>query len=74
VVKWQRGLSQQQYTLTCGTYQMQVWYQSAGEWGALISLDHTAISNNFFKTLMDAQIWCEERLAEFLVQSQCSPH
>lgn len=61
---WQRGSSQQQYTLTVGVYQALVWYQTTGEWAALISRENVAVNTNFFKNLMAAQTWCEERLAE----------
>jgi hypothetical protein len=60
---WQRG-SGQQYTLTAGDYQALVWYLSTGEWAALISRNHTAVNNNLFPTRIDAQVWCEDRLAE----------
>jgi hypothetical protein len=61
---WQRGSVQQQYTLTVGLYQALVWYQTTGVWAALISRENVAVNNHVFKTLMDAQIWCEDRLAE----------
>jgi hypothetical protein len=62
--KWQRGSKQQQYMLTVGVYQAFVWYQRTGEWSALISRDHKAINKGTFATRIDAQVWCEERIAE----------
>jgi hypothetical protein len=62
-MKWQRDSGQQQYTLTLGICQAKVWYQPAGEWAALITQDQTPVSHNFFRNLMDAQMWCEARLA-----------
>jgi hypothetical protein len=62
--KWQGGSGQQQYTLTVGDYQALVWYQTTGDWSALISRDNVAVNNNTFNTLKDAQIWCETHLTE----------
>jgi hypothetical protein len=61
---WQRGSHQHQYTLTVGDYQALVWRQTTGDWAALISRDNVAVNNNTFRTLKDAQIWCETHLTE----------
>ncbi len=61
---WQRGSTQQQYTLTVGDYQALVWLQTTGDWTALISRDHTAVKHNFFKNVIEAQLWCEAYLAK----------
>jgi hypothetical protein len=61
---WQQGSNQQQYTLTSGACRAVVWYQATGEWAALITQGTTAINNGTFRTLMDTQTWCEDRLAE----------
>jgi hypothetical protein len=65
---WQRGSKLQQSTLSVGDYQALVWYQTTGEWAALIRRDHTAINSDLFATLIDAQVWCEDRLAELQAQ------
>jgi hypothetical protein len=63
-MKWQRGPGHHQYTLTTGGYEAHVWYQPSGEWAALISRNDIPENCNFFKNVMDAQTWCETRLAE----------
>ena len=60
----QRGSTQQQYTLTVSDYQALVWQQTTGDWAALISRDHTAVNSHVFRTLKDAQVWCEMHLTE----------
>jgi hypothetical protein len=69
-MKWQRGPGQQQYTLTIGALEARVWYQPAGEWAALITQNRVAVSHNFFRNLMDAQLWCEARLTEMKNEQQ----
>ena len=61
---WQHGPQLRQYTLTVDTYQALVWHQAAGQWAAIISHEGTAINSDTFETLMDAQMWCEGRLAK----------
>jgi hypothetical protein len=61
---WQRGSTQQQYTLTVGEYQALVWQQTTGDWAALISRDNVAVNSHVFRTLKDAQVWCETHLTE----------
>ena len=65
---WHRGPVAHQYTLTVGDYQAQVWQQTTGDWAALISREHTAVNSHVFKTLKDAQIWCETHLTELQAQ------
>jgi hypothetical protein len=36
-----------------------------GGWAALISQNHSAVAERYFKNLMEAQLWCEEYLAQF---------
>ncbi len=61
---WQRGPVAHQYSLTVGEWQARVWYQMIGGWAALISHKHSAVAERYFKTLMEAQLWCEEQLAQ----------
>ena len=61
---WQRGPVAHQYSLTVGEWQARVWYQITGDWAALISRNHSAVDDHYFKNLMEAQLWCEDRLAE----------
>lgn len=65
---WLRGSKQRQYTLTVGLYQALVWYQTTGDWSALISRDNVAVTTNLFATLIDAQVWCETHLTELQAQ------
>ena len=66
---WQRGSTQQQYTLTVGDYQALVWRQTTGGWVAMISREHKAVEHNFFKNLVEAQVWCEARLIQLQATS-----
>lgn len=61
---WLPGPSPQQYILTSGAYEGRVWYIPSQEWAAVITQANTVLNYNFFKNLVEAQIWCEERLAE----------
>ena len=61
---WQRDPKHQQYSLTAGDSQALVWSQPTGKWAALISRGHTAIATGTFKTLEDAQSWCQAQLAK----------
>ncbi len=62
---WHRSSTQHQYTLTAGDYQALVWWQTTGGWVAMISRDHIAVEHNFFKNLIEAQVWCEACLIQF---------
>ena len=69
---WQRGSVSQQYMLTSGTWQGRVWYLPfSQEWTAVISQANVVVSYNFFKNLVEAQVWCEGRLAELRAQGKC---
>ena len=61
---WQPGPVAHQYSLTVGEWQALVWRRPMGRWAAFISRDHTAVTERYFKNLMDAQMWCEARLTE----------
>ncbi len=61
---WQRGPVAHQYSLIVGDCQALVWQQPMGRWAALISRDQTAVTERYFKNLMEAQLWCEARLAQ----------
>ncbi len=65
---WQRGPVAHQYSLTVGDHQALVWLQTTGGWVAMISRDHIVVQHNFFKNLVEAQIWCETRLAQIQAQ------
>jgi hypothetical protein len=66
---WHRGPVAHQYTLIVGEWQALVWQQPMGRWAALISRDHTAVTERYFTNLMDAQMWCEARLAQLQAKS-----
>ena len=69
---WLPGPASQQYILTSGTCQGRVWYLPfSQEWTAVISQANVVVSYTFFKNLVEAQIWCEERLAELQAQGKC---
>ncbi len=61
---WQHGPVAHQYSLIVGDHQALVWRQTTGGWVALISRDHTTVAHNFFKNLIEAQVWCESYLAQ----------
>ncbi len=62
---WLPGPASQQYILTSGAYEGRAWYLPfSGEWTAAISQANAILNDNFFKNLVEAQVWCEDRLAE----------
>ncbi len=61
---WHRGRIVHQYSLTVGDHQALVWLQTTGDWTALISREHAAVAHNFFKNVIEAQLWCEAYLAK----------
>ena len=62
--KWQPGSNHHHYTLVSDTCQARVWLGPERDWTALITCDNEAVNHHFFKNLMEAQLWCEERLSE----------
>ncbi len=68
-MNWHAGSIAHQYSLVVSDHQALVWRQTTGGWVALISRDHMALEHNFFKNLVEAQIWCETRLTQLQTKS-----
>ncbi len=62
-MEWTRSRYGYSYSVTIGMSEALVWMTSTGKWSASVYQDSSAIAQDMFTNVKDAQAWCEAQIA-----------